>query len=147
MSKFTEIFEYLRDELIAWKHKDTMPNVSGEGFNDRNVLDIVGTLPTANVFDFVYIRPPVMANQKLTTGTHNTERSTQTYTIEVFCKRGGTGNSMKRATREALEETTSYIINLFSRLGFTISVTAPDLRYLDDNTARQIITITKTFIS
>ncbi len=147
MNNFEEVFEYLKDNLINWKYKDTTPNVSGEGFNDHNVMEIVGTLPAANIFDYVFIQQPLMNNTNMTTGNNHIQKSTQTYTIEVYCKRGGTGNAMKRATQKALLDNVSFITNLFANIGFIISVSPPNLRHLTDDTARQVITITKTFIS
>ena len=143
MNNFEEIFEYLKDNLINWKYKDTTPNVSGEGFNDHNVMETVGTLPAANVFDYVFIQQPLMNTHSITTGNSTTRRSTQTYTIEVYCKRGVN----KVGTARALLENVNYIIDLFLKLGFAVSASPPNLKHLNDDTARQVLTITKTFIS
>ncbi len=146
MNKFEDVFEFLKKELIEWKPKDTTPDKSGIGFNDYNVKEILGTLPTTSVFDYVYVSPPVMASSGLTTGSRNVQRSTQTFTIDIYCKRGGTGNKMKEETFKALRENTDFISNLFASQGFIIGGSPADLNFQGSNTARQILNITRTFI-
>lgn len=146
MNKFDEIFEYLKKELIEWKPKETTPDKSGVGFNEFNIKDILGTLPTVTVFDYVYVSPPVLAGSGLTTGSRNVQRSTQTFTIDIYCRRNGTGNKMKEETFKALRETTDFISDLFASQGFIISGSPADLNFQGSDTARQILNITRTFI-
>ena len=42
--------------------------MNGAGFNEDNVVNILGILPTSNIFDYVYIHPPVSSRTSLTIG-------------------------------------------------------------------------------
>ena len=146
MSRGQETFEYLRDSLIEWKYKDTMNNVSGEGFNEDNVVNILGNLPTQTVFDYVYIHPPVSSRTALTTGSRNTKRITETSTIDVYCRRIGNANEGKRKTLEAMYEIVDKISEVFEAQGFLITESFTDLNYNNNNTIRKVMNITKTYI-
>lgn len=146
MNKFDDVYEYLKTELIKWKPKDTLPDVNGEGFNEHNVRPILGTLPTTIIFDYVYLSPPVLASSGLTTGSREVQRSTQTYTIDIYCRRGGTGNKMKEDTFRAMRELSSFITDIFARQGFIISGSPADLNFQGNDIARQVLNVTRTFI-
>lgn len=140
-----EIFNDLKEYLIAWRPKNTLPTRGGVGFNEYNVLDIEGTLPTGNPFDFVYFGFPSKQETPVTTGSRRIQESTQTFTVDMYCKRVGTGTAMKRATKYACEENTEKIVEFFVRRGFTVTMPIPDLNYSGDSTARQPMYFTKTF--
>ena len=146
MNKFDEIFEYLLNELVKWKPKTTTPDINGIGFNKHNVKQILGTLPTAIVFDYVYLSPPVMASSGLTTGSRQVQKTTQTFTVDIYCRRGGTGNKMKEETFKAIRELSDFISDIFARQGFIISGSPADLNFQGNDTARQVLNVTRTFI-
>lgn len=146
MNKFDDVFEYLLKELVEWKPKTTTPDQNGTGFNEHNVRQILGTLPPAIIFDYVYLSPPVMASSGLTTGSREIQRTTQTFTIDIYCRRGGTGNKMKEQTFKAIRETSDFIGNLFAKQGFIISGPPADLNFQGNDTARQVLNVTRTFI-
>lgn len=146
MSRGQETFEYLRDSLIEWKEKTTLNNVNGEGFNEDNVVNILGNLPTSNIFDYVYIHPPVSNRTSLTTGSRNTKRITETSTIDVYCRRIGNANEGKIQTLEAMYEIVDKISEIFEVQGFLITESFTDLNYNNNNTIRKVMNITKTYI-
>ncbi len=146
MSRGQETFEYLRDSLIEWKEKTTLNNVNGEGFNEDNVVNILGNLPTSNIFDYVYIHPPVSSRTSLTTGSRNTKRITETSTIDVYCRRIGNSNEGKRQTLDAMYEIVDKISEIFEVQGFLITESFTDLNYNNNNTIRKVMNITKTYI-
>ncbi len=146
MNKHIEIFEYLRDELMNWRFKETNPTVNGIGFNLDNVREIESSLPSATEFDYVYVSPPIINERGVTTGARETQRSTQTFTIDIYSRRLGSGAAAKRNTLAAIHENSTFISNLFAKHGFIISMSKADLNYNNNNTARQVINITKTFI-
>lgn len=146
MSRGQETFEYLRDSLIEWKEKTTLNDVNGAGFNEDNVVNILGNLPTANIFDYVYIHPPVSSRTSLTTGSRNTKRITETSTIDVYCRRIGNANEGKIKTLEAMYEIVDKISEIFEVQGFLITESFTDLNYNNNNTIRKVMNITKTYI-
>lgn len=148
MSKGQKTFEYLRDSLIAWKSKNTPNNENGEGFNENNVVNIeTGALPTALIFDFVYIHPPISNRRANTTGSRNTKTITETSTIDVYCRRVGNGNEGKRRTLEAMYEITDKISEIFDTQGFIVTETFTDLNYGGNSTIRKVMNVTKTYIT
>lgn len=146
MNKHLELFEYIKEELIKWKHKPTNPTIDGIGFNDDQVKEITGSIPSANEFDYVYISPPIINQSGLTTGTRGVQRSTQTFTIDVYCRRDGRGIAAKKDTLVAIHENTNFISNLVAKQGFIITMPNADLDFNNNGTARQIMNITKVFI-
>lgn len=146
MNKFEDVFEYLKKELIAWRPRTEKMNIDEVGFSEDNVREFESSLPPSYVFDFVYIAPPIRNERGVTTGASEVQRSTQTYAIEVYTRRGGSGATMKKATLKALNENVDFISNLFAKHGFIISASAPNLSFTPNDTARQVINITKTFV-
>ena len=147
MNNQKKIHEYLLNNLEAWKPKTGNPTISGEGFNDMNVLRLEpSSLPTAHEYDLVYIRPPIIAAQGITTGSQGVQRSTETYTIDLYTKRGGQGNTGRLNTMDASYENTNKISDLLSKQGFILTMPQADLNYANTLIARQVINATRTFI-
>lgn len=147
MNKSELVFDYLKDSLIQWNEKTTQNSVDGDGFNENNVVDIdIGALPKSNEFDYIYMSPPIVNQSGVTTGSQGVQRSTQTFVIDTYCKRKGIGNDAKRKTLQDMRKNTEFISNLFAKQGFTIMLQMADLNYNNNSTARQVITVTKTFV-
>ena len=146
MNGNTLVFEYLLSSLVEWKPKLTNNTVNGVGFNADNVVNIeTGALPPANTFDYVYIAPPRISQGGVTTGAQGVQRSTETYVLDIYTKRIGVGNLMKRNTLEAMYENYNFISNMFARQGFMIVLAMTDMDYSGNGTARQVLNITRTF--
>lgn len=141
-----QIYNDLLTALTEWKPKNTPNNISGIGFNEHNVVDYESTLPTGNPFDFVYLGFPSKIETPLTTGSTHIKRSIQTFTVEMYCKREGTGISMKKATKRACEENSDFISNFFASLGFTVNMPIPNLNHSGNGIARQPMYFTRTFV-
>ena len=138
MDNSLEIYEYLKKCLIDWDE---------DRWNDENIMYIeMGSLPTSPSFDYIFLSPPIINQQGITTGSRGVQRSTQTYVLDIYTKRIGLGNASKRASRQALIENVNFVSDIFARLGFTISMPQADLNYSGNGTIRQIMNITKTFI-
>jgi hypothetical protein len=146
MNVSEQLYQDLLNYLVAWKPKETMPNIGGEGWNEHNVLDIDGTLPTGIPFDFAHLSTPTKVETPVTTGSTHIQRSTQTFTVDLYCKRAGTGNAMKKATKLACEENTEKIVTFFASLGFTNTMSNTNLNYSGNSTARQTMYFTRIFV-
>ena len=145
MDKHKEVFDFIKDALIEWKPKNTNLTIAGTGFNEWNIREFANTLPTTHEFDYVYVSPPIINESGITTGARGVQRSTQTFTIEVYCLReGAAGAAQKRATLWGLHETTQFIRDLLARHGFIISMPRAD--FSEGNHGRQTINATITFI-
>lgn len=148
MNKSFEVYKYLKDALIAWKPKTSHITVSGAGFNESNVVNIeMDVLPNTSAFDYVFIAPPILNQRGRTTGARGVQQSTQTFVIDVYSRRSGVGVEMKKKTLRAMHENVEFISNLFARQGFLITTPMMDLDYSGNGTIRQVINVTKTFIT
>jgi hypothetical protein len=141
------VFDGLKTFLTEWKPKGTTPDKGGEGFNEHNVVNVEGTLPTGIPFDYVYFGFPAKAESPVTTGSGKVQISTRTYTVDMYCKRAGTGAIMKQNTRAACDENTAKIVEYFAQNGFSVTMPIPDLNFSGNNTARQPMYFTRTFRS
>lgn len=142
-----DVFEYLQNALIEWKPKTTDNSQQGVGFNTGNVVNIaVGGLPPHQEFDYVFFTPAATNFMRMTTGGGKVGRTTETYQIDLYCRRSGLGNAMKRETLKAMGETMDFITNLFSQQGYMVTTVTPDLNFGGNDTIRQIVNITRTYI-
>lgn len=135
----TSLFEDLTKELLEWK------NSMGVGFSENDIVNIESTLPTKNPFNFIYFGFPTKSESALTTGSTHVQRSTQTYTIDLYSKMAGTGKVMMKATRQAIVELSSFISEFFAKRGFIITTPIPDLNHGGNHMARQPMYVTRTF--
>ncbi len=136
------LYQLLKQRLIEWK-----PEVDGIGWNEDNVLDIEPmSIPEETPFDFLHIGMPTKNETPVTTGSPHIQQSVQTFTVDIYSRRAGAGNAMKRATKQAIEENTEFVTNFFASLGFTAQMPNPDLNYSGNSTARQPIYFTRLFV-
>lgn len=147
MSNREKVFDYIKDNLIAWKPKTTSNDIQGVGFNDKNVMDIASrSLPNTLEFDYVYVSPPIERVRAVTTGSKG-RRATETYTIEIYTLRlGQLGDDTKIKTQRGANENYDFIETLLIRQGFTVVRTLTDLSYNNGDIARFVIAATKHFI-
>ena len=147
MSNREIVFDYIKDNLIAWKPKATSNDIQGVGFNDKNVMDIASrSLPNTLEFDYVYVSPPIERVRAVTTGSKG-RRATETYTIEIYTLRlGQLGDDTKIKTQRGANENYDFIETLLIRQGFNVVRTLTDLSYNDGDIARFVIAATKQFI-
>lgn len=147
MNNHEKILQYLLDNLVIWKPKVGNVNVTGAGFNEHNVVLLEPTsLPTVYEYDLVYINAPIINTSGVTTGSRGSQRATETYVVDLYTKRGGSGNIGRLATLKASNENSKVIVDLLASQGFIISMPQTDLNYANTSVARQIINITRLFI-
>lgn len=148
MNSHEKLHQYLLGELTEWKPKEGNPTVSGEGFNNYNVVMLEpNVLPKIYEYDLVYIGNPIVNARGITSGSRGVQRSTQTYMIDIYTKRGGSGNVGRIETLKASNENAKVIADLLSKQGFIISMPQADLNYANTLVARQVMNVTRTFIT
>lgn len=141
-----EVYEYLRDNLIEWKPRESRPAKNKVGFDNDNVRNIeVGSLPIDSIFDYVFIAPPIINRQGTTTGAGRNVRITETYTLDVYVQRG-TSTDRKIQSLKDMDDTRNLISEMFEKIGFIIMMPQADLNYNDAGIIRQVMNITRTYI-
>lgn len=146
MNESNHVFNYLKSSLIAWKPYTTTGDTKDQGFDDASVVNVeLGSIPGETVFDYVFMSPPITTGGGLTTGSPGTQRITQTFNIDIYCRRRGVGKTQKINTLNGMYEIKEFIENIFSKQGFLFTSPIPDMDYTGNSTTRQTIIITRTF--
>lgn len=148
MNDSQKMFRYIQDSLIEWKPKvKPEPTQGSAGFDTNNVMEIeMGSPPNKSIFDYVYFAPPTSRVTSLTTSSRGLRQRTTTFMLYMYCKRLGVGNAGKRATLEAMHETTDYLTKLLTDQGMLVVVPMVDLNYNNNDIARVSITATRKFM-
>ena len=106
MNKFDDI-QYLLNELVTWLilylTSMAVPNEhlkkKFKSTANRNCLICLPVIPLWRAVD----------SQR----AHAKCKTTQTFTVDIYCRRGETGNKMKEETFKAIRELSDFISDIF----------------------------------
>jgi len=148
MGEYLELFQYLREQLISWQPKTTPYGEGGYGFDETNVLEITGSLPSGVVpFDFVTFALSSSMGNFTTVSMQHIGSLRLTIQVDVYAKAAGVGKESKRATQDRLLETSSKVIDIMAGRGYNPSTELVDWDFSGGDIGRMTVRFTSTIYS